>query len=93
MTGRQARYVVDRREGDLIVLESADGKVTEVAARNLPASCRREGAVIDVPLDASGALVWRKAVINRAEEERLRKDVAERLKRLEDADPGSDVEI
>jgi len=74
------------------VLDTSLAIVTEVAAASLRAACRREGAVIDVPLDASGAL-WRKAAINRAEEERLRKDVVERLKRLEDADPGGDVEI
>lgn len=87
------RVVVDRRERNTLVLLDDDDRSYEVDSRELPASCRAEGAVLDVPLSDLGEPKWKRAVRNTgAEKERLRESRA-RIERLRARDPGGDVEL
>lgn len=90
--GTSHRWVVDRIEGRLAVLEDADGAedAVEVVAERLPRDCIAEGAVLDVPRREDGTLLWEGAVRNRAEEQRRREDAARRLSRLQHGDDGGD---
>ena len=84
-------YVVDRREGRMLVLIDDDDASVDVAASRLPKECRAEGAVLRVPLDAAGAPAWTDASRDRAEEELRIADLAKRAQRLLSSDPGGDV--
>lgn len=87
------RVVVDRREGSTLVFIDDSDNSYEAPASKLPKDCRREGAVMDVPLDAQGQPLWGKATRNSAEEEARLRDVKQRLDRLRETDPGGDVEL
>ena len=92
MTGTLARFVVDRREGAMLVIEDASGTLQDVPAADLPADCRAEGAIIDVPM--AGALPeWGKALRNRPEERRRVTDLTKRMDQLRRKDPGGDVKL
>lgn len=84
-------YVVDRREGRMLVLVDDDDASVDVVASRLPKACRGEGAVLRVPLDAAGNPVWADARRDRPEEERRLADLARRAARLRRSDPGGDV--
>jgi len=88
-----ARYVVDRIENAQMVLEDSSGRDVTVSLAMLPKDCRREGAVLDVELDAGGAPQWTTARVNRSEEERLRKYTEKQLDALRLRDRGGDVEL
>ena len=88
-----ATFVVDRREGDVVVVTDERGHVTDIAASALPKSARVEGAVLRVPLDEYGAPQWGDAVRDRTEERRRRADLARRQEALRRTDPGGDVEL
>ncbi len=92
MTDATARFVVDRREGQTLVIEDATGAMIDVPANELPSNCRAEGAVLEVPM-THGAPNWGDAKRNRAEERRILKDLGARLDRLRRKDPGGDVEL
>lgn len=85
--------VVDRREGDVIVVVDENGGATDVPASELPRSSRAEGAVLRVPIDGSGVRRWNEAVRDRGEERRRRAGIAERIDRLRRTDPGGDIEL
>lgn len=87
------RVVVDRREGHALVVIEESGREYQVLAEELPADCRAEGAVLDVPLDARRVPLWLRAVRNTEEERRLRREADEALARLRKRDPGGDVEL
>lgn len=84
-------YVVDRREGRMLVLVDDDDATVDVPADRLPKACRREGAVLRVPVDAAGDPLWSDARRDRAEEARRLADLARRAERLRRSDPGGDV--
>ena len=86
-------FVVDRYEGDLIVLVDDSGKVIEVKVDTLPADCRSEGAVLRIPLDAASKPVWVSASRDYSEEKRRLQINADRLSRLRRSDPGGDVSL
>ena len=88
-----ATFVVDRREGDVLVVTDERGHATDVAASALPKAARAEGAVLRVPLDEYGAPEWGDAVRDRTEERRRRADIARRQDALRRSDPGGDVEL
>ena len=90
---RFATYVVDRREGDIVILENDSGSTMDVEAALLPRACRAEGAVIRMPLDRDGAPLWAEAVRDREEERRRRAELSRRVARLRESDPGGDVEL
>jgi hypothetical protein len=92
-SGKSMRFVVDRREGAHLVLESEQHACHDVQATKLPTQCRREGAVLDVPLDEKGNPIWKQASRNHAEELRRLQVAAAQLERLRRSDPGGDVEL
>ena len=84
-------YVVDRREGRMLVLVDDDDASVDVEASRLPKQCRSEGAVLRIPLDAAGDPAWAEASRDRAEEQRRLADLARRAERLLRSDPGGDI--
>ena len=86
------RYVVDRREGSVVVLVADSGERHDVPAAELPRNCRAEGAVLDVPL-AGTMPSWRAARRNHTEERGRLREAGERIARLRKRDPGGDVSL
>jgi len=86
-------FVVDRREGKIVVLVDDDGNTTEVEAASLPPRCRREGTVLRVPIGARSVPLWSKAVSDPAEKKRRLADATARLAKLKRKDPGGDVTL
>jgi hypothetical protein len=86
-------FVVDRREGPIAVLVADNDSVVEMQASLLPASCRGEGAVVRVPLDAQGRPDWADATRDRAEEARRLAELKARAAGLRRSDPGGDVSL
>jgi hypothetical protein len=87
------RVVVDRSEGDKLVLVEEDGRTWEVLAEELPEECRAEGAVLQVPLDAKREPLWLRAHRDAQDEARRRREVGDALKRLRKRDPGGNVDL
>lgn len=87
------RFTVDRLERETVVLIDQTGEEQNVPASALPTDCKSEGAVLMVPQGSDGRLDWKKATRDRAEEQRLRVEGDERLKRLRRRDPGGDVTL
>ena len=85
------RYVVDRFEGKVAVLEGDEGMI-EVTGRALPEGCK-EGDVLLV-LERSGVEPerWRFCVDQEATNQR-RAEAAKILDELRDRDPGGDVSL
>ncbi|MGH7676984.1 MAG: DUF3006 family protein [Gemmatimonadaceae bacterium] len=88
-----ARYTVDRREAEFLVLVDEQGAWLDVPARALPSDCRRAGTVLDVPVNGGGQPHWKRATRNKAEEERRLREARAQLERLRGTDPGGDVKI
>lgn len=87
------RFVVDRIESGILVLQDEDGADHEVPAKRLPSGCRSEGAVLSVPDGPDGKPDWSKAERDHAEEKRLLAEAEARLARLRRRDPGGDVKL
>ncbi len=87
------RVAVDRRESAVVVLIDDGGQTYEVTAKRLPSDCRKEGAVLDVPLSATGQPQWNEALRNRDEERKRTAEASERLQRLRGTDPGGDIQL
>ena len=88
---RWRTFVVDRREGAVLVLVDDAERTTDIPGSRVPKSCRVEGAVLRVPLDAGGEAVWEKARRDRVEERRRIAELEDRIKRLRRSDPGGDI--
>jgi hypothetical protein len=88
-----AMFVVDRKEGDVIVVVDGAGRAMDVPSARLRPQARAEGAVLRVPIDTNGTPQWESAVRDRAEERRRRAMMAARIKRLKRTDPGGDVKL
>jgi hypothetical protein len=86
-------FAVDRREGEYIVLIDDEGASLDVSASGLPSACRHEGAIIRVPIDGRGNLIWRSSMRDAGEEKRRIKDAENRLDRLGRSDDGKDVKL
>jgi sugar/nucleoside kinase (ribokinase family) len=85
-------FVVDRREGDRVILVSdGDAATVEIDADELPEDARAEGAVLQVPMTATGEPDWPRAVRDRDEESRRRAALAKRIAKLRRSDPGGDI--
>ena len=82
------RYVVDRREGNFLVVERDDGTILDIEADRLPRDCQKEGVVFDVTKDD-----WGSATRNREEEKRRNRESKKTLDDLKKRDPGGDVEL
>ena len=91
MSEPQGIWVVDRIEGDTVVLvEDETGRSLDVA-RSLMSVGVEEGTVLRVPVTDEGAPDWRSAVLD---EELRRRRLAEArnvLDELKRRDPGGDV--
>lgn len=85
-------WVVDRFEGDVVVLVSDAGQVAQTERVALPHSAK-EGTVLRVPRGQGGTIRWSEACVDdEATEERLAE--AERvLRELRKRDPGGDVAL
>src|SRR3954462_12981617 len=90
---RSMFFVVDRKEGGVVVLVDETEKATDVDAAMLPADCRSEGAVLRVPLDSASQPAWGLATRDRAEERRRLEANADRLAKLRHGDPGGNVSL
>jgi hypothetical protein len=86
-------YVVDRREGKVVVLVDDDERTIDVAASLLPKGCRAEGAVLRVPVGRDGTPEWGSAKRDQDEERRRAADAAERIRKLAKNDAGGDVQL
>lgn len=82
------RYVVDRKEGEFLVVERDDGTIFDVEADRLPTDCRKEGTVFEVTNDD-----WGSARRDRDEERRRSAKNKKQLDQLKKTDPGGDVEL
>ena len=85
-------YVVDRIEGDLVVLVRDSGEETSVPRASLPTAIR-EGVVLRVPLLEGGVSQWDAARVDEAETERRLGEAREILRELRKRDPGGDIEL
>ena len=85
---RLPMYVVDRREGAVMVVVDEAGRSTNISANRIPTKARVAGAVLRVKLDAAGEPLWDDAVRDRGEERRRRAVAAKELRQLERGDRG-----
>lgn len=91
--GAERRLVVDRLEGELVVVEVDGGPVLDLPRWLLPAGVR-EGDVITVRSTAEAE--GERKLLLRVDPEATRAaraSVAERLERLRARDPGGDIEL
>jgi len=93
MTDEELVWVVDRIEGERVVLlEDASGRTAEVGRSGIGVPVR-EGTVLRVPVADSGTLVWQKARRDDDAERARRDEAREILDDLRGRDPGGDVEL
>jgi hypothetical protein len=83
---------VDRIERSTVVLEGEDGRAFKVPVKTFPVR-PSEGMLYRVPLDAAGKPLWSQAVGDPEAAERLKKELAARMKSLRATDPGGDVKL
>ena len=93
MTAPTKRFVVDRREGRIIVVVGDDDVSYDVSSSHLPPDCRAEGAVFDAPVGNNGKPSWKQAKRNSEEEGKRITEANERLDRLRRRDPGGDISL
>jgi hypothetical protein len=93
MTREEMVWVVDRIEGERVVLaEDAGGRTAEVGRSGIGVPVR-EGTVLRVPVADSGTLVWQEARRDEAAERARRDESREILDDPRGQDPGGDVEL
>lgn len=93
MTREDPVWVVDRIEGERVVLvEDPSGRTAEVGRSGIGVPVR-EGTVLRVPVAASGTLAWQDARRDEDGERARRDEAAEIIDRLRARDPGGDVEF
>ena len=91
MSGSQGIWVVDRIDGDTVVLvEDENGRTLEVS-RSLISGSVDEGTVLRVPAAAEGAPDWRLAEPDEELRQRRLAEARDILKELKTRDPGGDV--
>jgi hypothetical protein len=84
-------YVVDRIEGTIAVLIDDDGRSASVPLERLPNGVE-EGIVLRVTLASANVPNWSHAAIDQTETKRRRQEAEELRAKLEDRDPGGDIE-
>jgi len=89
---KTAFFSVDRFEGNVAVLVSDTGESAEMPRFELPKGLR-EGSVLRVPFGLQNRPDWSRAVLDKAEEERRRKEAQRRLDELKGSDPGGDITL
>lgn len=86
-------FVVDRVEGSMAVLVGEGDVQVEVPRKDLPAKCRTEGAMLQVPRKPDGTSDWKRSLRDSDAEKRRMADNYSRIERLKKRDPGGDVTI
>jgi Protein of unknown function (DUF3006) len=89
---KTAFFSVDRFEGNVAVLVSDTGESAEMPRFELPKGLR-EGSVLRVPFGLQNRPDWSRAVLDKAEEERRRKEAQRTLDELKGSDPGGDITL
>ena len=90
MSEGESIYVVDRLEGDVVVLVGDDSRAVEVSPSELPVEVA-EGDCLRVPVAEDGSEAWQRARIDEElREQRLQENQAV-LDELRKRDPGGDV--
>jgi hypothetical protein len=85
-------YVVDRIEGELVVLVADEsGEKVNLDSWELPAV--DEGTVLAVKVDANNKPQWGSVSVLDEETERRRKHGSEQIEELKKRDPGGDINI
>lgn len=87
-----AFYVIDRLEDHIAVIVGDDGGTFDVPKRRLPPGSR-EGTVLQLETEIDQTPDWSRAVIDDAERTRRVERARERLRRLENSDPGGDITL
>lgn len=91
--GEDRAWVVDRIEGETVVLvDDASGRTAEVARSAIGVQVR-EGTVLRVPVSPSGTLAWLSARVEDDEGRARRREAKDILDGLRGRDPGGDVEL
>lgn len=90
---RERVWVVDRIEGERVVLvEDESGRTAEVGRSAIGAGVR-EGTVLRVPMSPSGRIDWKDARADEAERAAREEEARDILDGLRDRDPGGDVAL
>jgi hypothetical protein len=89
---KTAFFSVDRFEGNVAVLVSDTGDSVEMPRFELPKGLR-EGSVLRVPFGLQNRPDWSRAVLDKEEEERRRKEAQRTLDELKHSDPGGDITL
>ena len=93
MTDERVLWIVDRIEGERVVLvEDATGRTAEVGRSGIGVAVR-EGTALRVPVLATGKLDWLGAIRDTGEEEARRDEARRILDDLRGRDPGGDVTL
>lgn len=91
MSESQWIWVVDRVEGDTVVLvEDGTGRTLEVA-RSLISVTLDEGTLLRVPLTEEGSPDWGLVVLDEELRQRRLAEARDALEELKTRDPGGDV--
>jgi predicted phosphoribosyltransferase len=86
-------WVVDRIEGETVVLvDDASGRTAEVARSAIGVDVR-EGTVLRVPISPSGTLAWLSARADEDERGAREREARDMLDDLRGRDPGGDVDL
>ncbi|MEX2472841.1 MAG: DUF3006 family protein [Gemmatimonadota bacterium] len=86
-------WVVDRIEGETVVLiDDASGRTAEVARSAIGVQVR-EGTVLRVPVSPSGTLAWLSARVDDDEGSTREREARDILDDLRGRDPGGDVDL
>jgi hypothetical protein len=86
------RLIVDRIEGEVVVVELSDGRTLELPRWMLPLDLR-EGDVIAARVEHEGPHARLETWVDAGETERRRAAAKELVKRLSARDPGGDIEL
>ena len=90
MSTELRHFVVDRVEGDTVVIEGDDGAVYEVDRSRVPDPVK-EGAVLRIRLASDGSLDDTQIQLDEHERARRLERAGELLDELRKRDPGGDV--
>ena len=86
------RLIVDRIEGDLVVVELADGRTLDLPRWMLPPDLR-EGDVVATRVERSEDGVRLETKVDADETRRRRASAKETVERLSARDPGGDIQL
>lgn len=95
MTGRAEaarRLVVDRREGEVVVVEEEGGVTFDLPGWMAPPDAR-EGSVLLVRVSGGGEEIRLEIRVDAAATDAARREAESRLDRLRERDPGGDLEL